>query len=416
MDARDNLFRRESGRLVAALTRLFGVHNLALAEDVAQDTLFAAFELWKVEGVPEHYAAWLTTAARNRALDVLRREGTARKYAPELGRMLESGSMGAPAVDELFEPHLLRDDQLRMMFSCCHPLLPEEAQVALILRILCGFSVGEIASAFLASEAATEKRIARAKKVLAESKTLFDLQATDLSKRLSAVQRALYLLFSEGYHGACADGAVRTQLCHEAMHLASLLVGDARTATPATHALLALMCIDAARLPERTDAAGNLKTLFEQDRSRWDVSLVAEGLRYLARSATGTEMSEYHVESAIAALYAAAPNAAETRWADIVSLYDVLMTIRPSPVVALNRAIAVAQHQGPAQGLKEARAIQGSDRLAAYPFYAAALGELELRCGRRVEARDHFREAARLARSLMERRFLEHRVAACDGP
>lgn len=180
VDARENLFRRESGRLVAALTRLFGVHNLALAEDVAQDTLFAAFELWKVQGIPEHHAAWLTTAAKNRALDVLRREGTARKYAPELGRMLESEQMHAPLVDELFEPHVIRDDQLRMMFSCCHPLLPQEAQVALILRILCGFSVGEIASAFLGSEAAMEKRISRAKKVLAESKTLFDLQAGDL--------------------------------------------------------------------------------------------------------------------------------------------------------------------------------------------------------------------------------------------
>lgn len=275
VDARENLFRRESGRLVATLTRLFGIHNLALAEDVAQDTLVAAFELWKIDGVPEHHAAWLAAAAKNRALSVLRREGTARKYAPELTRRLESEQEHAPLVDELFAAHVIRDDQLRMIFSCCHPLLVHEAQVALILRILCGFSVGEIASAF-------------------------------------------------------------------------------------------------------------------------------------------TEPSEYHLESAIAALYAAAPSAAETRWADIVSLYDILMRLKPSPVVALNRAIAVAQSQGPARGLEAIQAIEQRDRLASYPFYPAALGELELRRGRHAVARDHFVEAVTLARSPMERRFLADRVAACD--
>jgi RNA polymerase sigma factor (sigma-70 family) len=195
VEAGEHLFRREAGRMVAALTRLFGVHNLALAEDVVQDALCRALEVWKFRGMPENPAAWLMATAKNRALDLLRRERSARTYAPELGRLLESEWTLAPLVDELFSGEAIQDEQLRMMFSCCHPRLPEEAQVALILHILCGFGVREIASAFLSTEAATEKRISRAKKVLAESKRLFDLaEARDFSTRLSAVQRALYLL------------------------------------------------------------------------------------------------------------------------------------------------------------------------------------------------------------------------------
>lgn len=413
MNEQDNLFRREFGRLVAVLTRLFGVQNLTLAEDVAQDTLCAAFETWKLHGIPDHYAAWLTTAAKNRALDALRRQQTVRKFEPELTRMMESEQELAPVIDEIFEPGVIADHQLRMMFSCCHPRLPEEAQVALVLQILCGFTVNEIANAFLVTAAAMDKRISRAKKELSESNSLFDLGASDFTARLSAVQRALYLLFSEGYHGGSSEGAVRTELCREAMHLASLLLANPLTATSETQALYALMCIDAARLPERTDEAGNLRTLFEQDRSKWVVPLVAEGLRRLERSAKGDQVSEYHVQAAIAALYAAAPSAERTRWGDILSLYDLLMAIRPSPVVALNRAIVLAQHEGPDRGLEAVFAIEDSDRLKSYPFYAATLGELESRAGRPQKARAYFLEASALARNPMEKRFLDDRAAAC---
>src|ERR1700686_1890403 len=201
METADHLFRREAGRMVAVLTRIFGVHNLALAEDVVQDAFCRAMEVWKFRGVPENPSAWLMATARNRALDVLRGERTRRTYAPELGRLLQSEWTLASVVEEHFAPNAIIDDQLRMMFSCCHPRLPEEAQVALMLHILCGFSVDEIASAFVSSHAAIEKRITRAKKVLAGSKRLFDVSGTeDFSARLPAVQRALYLLFNEGYH------------------------------------------------------------------------------------------------------------------------------------------------------------------------------------------------------------------------
>jgi RNA polymerase sigma factor (sigma-70 family) len=414
VDDYDHLFRREAGRIVATLTRIFGVHNLALAEDVVQDAFCRALEVWQFRGVPENPSAWLMATARNRALDVLRREHTARTYAPELRRLLDSASTFAPAVEELFGANVIKDDVLRMMFSCCHPRLREEVQVALVLHILCGFSADEIASAFVSRVGTIEKRIARAKKTLAGSKRLFDVAvASDFSTRLPAVHRALYLLFNEGYHGASSEAAVRVELCREAMRLVSLLLEHPLGATPATLALAAVLYLNASRLPARVDAAGRLSALFEQDRSRWDQALVDEGLTFLERAATGPELTEYHVEAAIASVHATAPRTEDTDWGMIVSLYDTLMTIRPSPVVALSRAIAVAQRDGPERGLAEIRSIADSERLAAYPFYHAALGELELRRGRHDAARVHFQAALTLARNPMEHRFLEERVTAC---
>lgn len=416
MESPDHLFRHESGRMVAVLTHLFGVHNLSLAEDVVQEAFVRALEVWKFRGMPENPSAWLMATAKNAALDVLRKERTARTYAPELGRLLDSEWTVAPVVEELFAPNAIQDDQLRMMFSCCHPRLPEEAQVALILHILCGFSVDEIASAFVSSHAAIEKRITRAKKVLAGSKTLFDLTApADFSARLPAVHRALYLLLSEGYHGAHPETTIRIDLCHEAMRLAAMLLQHPQGATPATYALSALMCLSTARIPARIDSAGNLSTLFDQDRSLWNKELIAEGLELLDLSAKGTKLTEYHVEAAIASIHATAPRAEDTDWSRIISLYDTLMALRPSPIVALNRAIAIAQQDGPERGLEELRNIANAGRLKAYPFYPAALGELEFRQANHASARQHFQTALALARNPMERRFLEQRIGACDA-
>jgi RNA polymerase sigma-70 factor (ECF subfamily) len=414
MQPGDHLFRRESGRMVAVLTRLFGMHNLALAEDVVQDAFCRAVEVWRIRGVPDNPAAWLMAAAKNRALDVLRRERTSRNFAPELGRFLDSEWTLAPVVEELFAAAAIKDDLLRMMFSCCHPRLSEAAQVAVILNILCGFGVGEIAAAFVSGKAAIEKRIVRAKKTLAASKRLFDTGApADVASRLPAVHRALYLLFNEGYHGASAETAVRAELCREARRLIAILLEHPAGATPATCALAALMCFGAARLPARVDPLGELIPLPDQDRSAWDRQLIGEGFRLLAQSAAGTALTEYHLEAAIAAVHATAARAGDTDWAEIAVLYDALMVLRPSPVVALNRAIAIAQNEGPERGLAEIAAIGGRERLAAYPFYAAALGELELRRGRREVAREHFQAARRAARNPMERRFLERRLGAC---
>ena len=222
-DLHEHLFRREAGRMVATLTRIFGVEHLALAEDVVQDAFCRALEVWRFRGVPDNPSAWLMATAKHRALDVLRRERTARTFAPELSRLLESKERLAPVVEELFAADVIKDDQLRMMLSCCDPRVPEAAQVALMLHVLCGFSVGEIAGAFVSTPAAIAKRLSRAKKVLAESKRLFELaDPADFSARLPALHRALYLLFNEGYHGASPASAVRVELCQEAMRLAAL--------------------------------------------------------------------------------------------------------------------------------------------------------------------------------------------------
>jgi len=243
---------------------------------------------------------------------------------------------------------------------------------------------------------------------------LFDVaQQSEFSARLPAVLRALYLLFNEGYHGASPERAVRAELCREAMRLAAILLQPPVAAVPATYALAALMCLNAARLPARVDSLGNLHSLFNQDRSLWDHELLAEGLKLLDLSVTGSELTEYHVEAAISSIHATSPRAEATDWTSIVSLYDTLMTIRPSPIVALNRAIAVAQNQGPERGLRELRAIANAHRLGRYPFYHAAFGEFELRSGRNENARRHFQNALGLGRNEMERRFLAERLATC---
>lgn len=411
MEPSDHLFRHEAGRMVAALTRVFGLHNLELAEDVVQDAFCRALEVWKLRGIPPNPSAWLMRTARNRAVDLLRRERTARTFAPEYGRLLQTEWTLANAVQEVFDTTDLRDDQLRMMFSCCHRPLPEAAQVMLVLALVGGFGVREIAAAFVSSHSAVEKRLTRAKHTLKASGALFDItDEADFAERLPAVQRALYLVFSEGYHGA-SEAIVRADLCNEAIRLTRLLAQHPLAATPSTQALLALMYLDAARLASRLDATGNLTSLFNQDRSRWDRGMIDEGVAWLERSATGNELSRYHIEAAIASAHARAPSVEQTDWNAIVSLYDMLTRIAPSPIIALNRAIAVAQRDGPEQGLREIDAIPDRDRLNRYPFYHAAKGELELRRANDRLAREQFKTALTLARNPAEKRFYETRLS-----
>jgi len=406
------IFRRERGRLVVALTRLFGVQHLALAEDVVQDAFSRAFEVWQVQGLPENPAAWLMAAAKNRAFDVLRRERTARRFAPEMGRLLETEWALSPLVDEAFADHTIRDEQLRMMFSCCHAKLSEEAQLALTLNLLCGFSAQDIASSLICGKAAIEKRLSRGKKLLANARRLFELGDADFEARASTVRHALYLLFNQGYHGA-SDAPVRRELCAEALRLTELLLDYPPAATPTTFALAALFHLHAARLPTKLDAAGDLNPLAEQDRSLWDARLAAEGLRWFERSADGNELSSYHLEAAIAAAHLAARTLKDTNWPAIVALYDRLLLVAPSPIVALNRAIAIGQCDGAERGLTELLAIEDRKRLAEYPFFPAALGEFERSRGNLVAAHGHFRAALGLARNDAESRFLAKRVSAC---
>ncbi len=281
----------------------------------------------------------------------------------------------------------------------------------LILHILCGFSADEIARAFLSSRAAVDKRLVRAKRVFTTAEGLFDVMSAEkFAARMPSVHRALYLLFNEGYHGASAKFAVRSELCREAMHLTSGILRHPSGATPETHALAAVMCLGTARLPGRIGADGHLNAFLDQDRGRWDRGLIAEGLAMLEISATGANLSRYHVEAMIAATHVRAARAEDTDWRSIVEFYDTLMRIDPSPVVALNRAIAIGQRDGPDQGMREIEAIAGRDKLDLYPFHLAAMGEFELRLGHNAAAHDHFARAAALARNPLERRFLLRRA------
>jgi len=407
----DHLFRREAGRMVAALVRALGVRHLALAEDAVQDALLRALETWRFAGTPENPAAWLMRTARNRAVDLLRRGAGQDQAAPALARELEAAG-DEPSLDERF----IADDELRLMFSCCDPGLPPAAQVAVILKVLCGFSVREVAQAFLASEGTVEKQLYRARRLLEARGALVEVRDEgEVRRRLDPVRSAVYLLFNEGYHGAHPQQAVREDLCHEALRLGELLSRLPAAAGPETQALLALLCLLAARLPARVGEDGNLLLLAEQDRSRWDRSLVAEGLRRLGRSAEGPALSAWHVEGAIAAQHAAAPNYRDTDWRAILRLYDLLLVHRPTPVVALNRAIALGMANGPEAGLAELRRIPDRALLAGYPFLPAALAEFELRAGRPERAADQLRAAILLARNPAEEALLARKLRACGS-
>lgn len=410
MDLDEPLFRRESSRIIAALSRILGLDRLTMAEDVAQDVFCRALEVWKLRGMPANPSAWLMKAAKNRAIDLLRRERTARNV-PLDNAVFASEWTLVPAVNEAFSAEAIEDDQLRMMFTCCDPALSEETQVVLMLRLLCGFGVTEIASAFLSKRTAVEKRIERGKKVLACSKDLFDMADSELPERLPAVQRTLYLLFNEGYHASSEDRLVRGELCREAMRLVKSLLERPSVATPTTYALAALMWLHAARLPARVDRNGDLVRLEDQDRLLWDAGLIAKGNDFLNRSASG-DLTQYHLEAAIAFVHCAAARPDETDWPRLVWLYDELLRIHPSPVIALNRAIAIAQANGAESGIAELRAIPEARRLAPYPFFPAALAELEMRTGNMQGAREHFEAAAALARNARERKFLRSRAAA----
>ena len=399
--------------MVATLTRIFGVEHLTLAEDVVQEALARALQTWPFYGVPKNPAAWIMRASRNLALDVVRRQKVFRDKQPEIVHLIEQSN---PAPDTaVFPEQEIADDRLRMMFVCCHPLIPAEAQVALALKTLCGFSVAEISRAFLTTEAAIAKRLTRAKQKIREEHIPFEIPAgEELARRLDGVLQSLYLLFNEGYKASTGEKLVREEICDEAIRLTGLLAEHAAGNQPKTHALLALMLLNAARIPARVDGEGNLLRLQEQDRTRWNQSIIARGMFHFAKSAAGDEITEYHLQAGIAACHCAAPDYGSTDWRQILSLYDRLVQFDDSPVVALNRAIVVANIHGPKAGLDAVAAIQDLDKLNSYYLLYAVLGELEARLSHLQAAARHFRESLRLAEIKSERMFLSKRLLACE--
>jgi len=408
----DHLFRREAGKMVSYFTRVFGMNRLSLAEDVVQEALCQALQTWSIRGLPDNPPAWLMRVARNRAIDLARRDKKFRDFTPELTHLMKLREESRQA-DPVFEKEI-QDDQLRMMFSCCHPGLSTEVQVTLILKTLCGFSVGEIASAFLANEDSIEKRLGRARKLFRDSGKFVEFAGeAEFPERLEAVYQAIYLLFNEGYHASESEQTIREDLCYEALRLGLLLSEHPMAARPKTFALLALCCFNAARLAGRVEGHGELIQLEHQDRSKWDAGLIAKGFGYLEKSAAEQEMSEFHVEAAIASLHSGAESFEKTNWEEIVKLYDLLYLLKSTPIVGLNRAVAVGYAEGAERGLEELARIAEGDKLEGYPFYPAAMGEFYLLAGRRSEAEKSFARAEGLARNPAERRFLEGKRKEC---
>jgi RNA polymerase sigma-70 factor (ECF subfamily) len=393
--------------MVATLTRALGVERLDLAEEVVQDALVRALETWPYRGVPENPRGWLFRVARNRALDLLRRDATLASKLERLAGDIESAQDTAGADS-------LADDELAMIFMCCHPALPREAQLALTLKTVCAFSVAEIAAAFLAEPATIAQRIVRAKRLLAERGHAFELPSeTELLSRLEPVLEVLYLLFSEGYNAHEGEGLVRAELCNEAVRLTSLLAANPRTAQPTVHALLALMLLQSSRLAARHDGSGSLLLLHEQDRTRWDAGLIGAGMRQLERAAAGDHLTPYHVQAAIAACHATAPSAADTDWPYILELYDQLVALTRSPVIELNRAVALARVQGPRAGLAALDPLQSTPALQRYYLLPAVTAGLWYEAGELAEAGRWYKRALGFPCNAAERRFLEERLNLC---
>ena len=401
--------------MVAILTRIFGVEHLNLAEDVVQEALVRALQTWPFYGVPKNPSAWIMRASRNLALDVVRRRKVFQNKQAEIIRLMDRD--GATPDEAIFSEDEISDDRLRLMFVCCHPAIPPEAQVALALKTLCGFSVAEVGHAFLTTEAAIAKRLTRAKQKISQTRIPFEIPAgRELEQRLNGVLQSLYLLFNEGYKASSGESLVREELCEEATRLTELLVAHPAGNQPKTHALLALTLFNAARNPTRLDTQGNLLRLQEQNRTRWDKSMIARGMFHFTQSAAGADLSEYHLQAGIAACHCAAKNYESTDWQKILSLYDRLIEFDRSPVVALNRAVAIANIRGPKAGLQAVRDVRGLKKLSSYYLLYAVLGEFEMQSGNLQTAAEQFRKSFELAETKSERAFLLKRLQRCvDG-
>jgi RNA polymerase sigma factor (sigma-70 family) len=406
------VWRIESAKLIAGLTRMVG--DVGIAEDLAQDALLVALERWPESGVPDNPGAWLMTTAKRRAIDLLRRDKRLALKHEQLGHELEAEQERAvPDLDASLDDHV-GDDLLRLMFISCHPVLSTEARVALTLRLLGGLSTDEIARAFLVPIATIAQRIVRAKKTLSEAKVPFEVpRGTELEARLASVLEVIYLVFNEGYSATAGDDWMRPALCEDALRLGRVLA-ELAPGEPEVYGLVALMEIQASRTRARVSASGEPILLLDQDRTKWDRVLIGRGLAALDRAAAlGGAQGPYAVQAAIAACHARAHEAESTDWGRIAALYEVLARLNPSPVVELNRAVAVSMASGPAAGLALVDALTSEPSLTDYHLLPSVRGDLLMKLGRKEEARAEFERAASQTRNAREQAILLARAAAC---
>ena len=408
----DAVWRIESARLIAGLARM--VRDVGLAEELAQDALVAALESWPDSGVPDNPGAWLMATAKRRAIDRLRRHALQARKHEEIARELEEVQADTALAPETAADDDIGDDLLRLVFVACHPVLSMEARVALTLRLLGGLTTDEIARAFLVPEPTVAQRIVRAKRTLAEAQVPFEVPRKDeLAERLASVLGVVYLIFNEGYSATAGDDWMRPALCEEALRLGRVLA-ELTPAEPEVHGLVALMEIQASRAAARTGPSGEPVLLLEQDRARWDQLLIHRGLAALERAEKrGGAFGPYALQAAIAACHAHARAAEETDWTRIAALYDALSQLAPSPVVELNRAVALSMALGPAAGLALVDQLAGESSLQRYHLLPSVRGDLLYKLGRMKEAREEFLRAAALTRNEREKTLLQERAAAC---
>lgn len=395
---------------MASLTRFLGLAQLELVEEAVQEALLKAAQQWPYRGIPEQPAAWLWQVAKNQVLDHLRREKTLAIKLTQLIQDLDQHSR----MPELQLAYEIQDNLLRLIFTCCHPILPPEVQVALTLKTICSFSLPEIARAFLIPEATVAKRLVRAKQKIREAGLPYEVpHGSELSARLKTVQEVLYLLFNEGYSASQGDRLIRWEFCREAIRLAGLLVEHPAGNTPQTQALLALMLLHAARLNARQNQGGHLLSLAEQDRSQWDKAMILKGLYHLEQATTAGDLSEYHLQAGIAACHCVAPAYTATDWPGILQLYDLLLKRNPSPVIALNRAVALAEVAGAEAGLEAIHQIQDSAAINTYHLLYATRAEFRVKLGDYDSACHDYEQALTLTSIPSERDFLAGKLALC---
>ncbi len=413
----DHLFRQESGKMVSVLTKIFGTQNLETAEDVVQQTFMEAMNTWELQRIPENPQAWLLRVAKNKTIDIIRRNKHSVRFdfAADERILLTSEYTLSTTIENLFKDEIVKDDLLRMMFACCHPGISRENQIIIILKTLCGFSTSEIASAFIISEDLVSKRLYRTKEFFRKNKIKLEIPSVeDLKFRTHAVLNSIYLMFNEGYYSSHSENLIREELLREAIMLCKLLSQNTHTQLPEVFALIALMCFHSARSESRLTSQGEIILLPLQDRSKWDRELIAEGNRYLNIAAFGNEVSAYHLEAAIAYEHCVAATFDKTNWKQILKLYEWLCKISPSPIASMNKAIAVMQVHGPEKAIEALGQIDDQKKLESYYLYHSLLGEIYTRLNKHSEAREQLETAIRLTQSDTERRILKDKIMALE--
>jgi len=409
----DHLFRQDSGRMVSVLTKIFGLENLETAEDVVQQTFLAAIDSWTLKGIPDSPSDWLFLVARNKAIDIIRKNKHSVSYdfSDSERVLLTSEYTLATSMENLWKEELIKDDMLRMMFASCQPGISPENQITLILKTLCGFSTAEIAKTLLTSEDTISKRLYRTKEFFREHKVKLEIPSVaELKNRTNAVLNSIYLLFNEGYNSFESEQLIRKDLITEALTLCKLLIDNNHTQLPEVFALMALMCFHAARSESRLTEEGDIVLLHYQDRSKWDYDMIELGNCYMSRAAFGNEISPYHLEAAIAFEHCAASNFDKTNWKRILELYEWLCKLSPSPISELNKAVVIMQVEGPEKALESLQQIPDGKKLKKFYLYYSLLGEIHARLKHPDKAKKYFETAIQNTQSEIERKILKEKI------